>query len=490
MAARRPVSLRLRLLAAAGIVLLVFLSTTGFVLDRAFRASVDDNAREQLRVRVLALLGSAEIVDGVLTEPTRLPEPRYARPGSGLYARILDAAGRPVWRSRSLEATALSLPTPSPRPPGTSAFDRLDLPERPALYRYTFGVLWEGPEGDAAYTIEVALERAPFRAEARGFRRELVVWLGGAGAGLLVLQLGLLAAALAPLGRVAAEVRRVEQGEATELDGDWPVELSGLARALNRLIESERARQARYRTTLDDLAHSLKTPLAILRNALSDGAARGDPMALDDARGQLDRMETIVGHHLQRASVARNPLAVPALGLAEPVRRVVEGLRRLYAERSPTLTADVPEELTVAVDERDLYEIVGNLADNACKYGGGRVRVSARAVDDGVELRVEDDGPGVPGALRRHVLARGARADTVQTGQGIGLALVAELVASYDGALAIDGSALGGAAVRVFLPAGGQASSSVRASKAAREPSGAKLQTSRIGRQQTAQSSK
>mgnify|MGYP006274579469 CR=1 FL=1 len=451
----RPVSLRLRLLAAGGVVLLGFLSTTGFVLDRAFRASVDDNAREQLRVRVLALLGSAEVVDGVLTEPARLPEPRYASPGSGLYARILDAAGRPVWRSRSLEATALTLPTPPPRPPGTSAFDRLDLPGLPPLYRYAFGVLWEGPVGDAAYTIEVALDRAPFRAEARAFRRELFVWLGGAGAGLLVLQLGLLAAALAPLGRVAAEVRRVEQGDATELDGDWPVELSGLARALDRLIESERARQARYRTTLDDLAHSLKTPLAILRNALSDGAGRGDEAALEEARGQLDRMQTIVGHHLQRASVARNPLAVPALRLAEPVRRIVAGLERLYAERALRLETAVPDALTVAVDERDLYEIVGNLADNACKYGRRIVRISAREVDAGVELLLEDDGPGVPEALRRHVLARGARADTVQAGQGIGLALVTELVASYGGALAIDASPLGGAAVRVLLPAGG-----------------------------------
>jgi two-component system sensor histidine kinase PhoQ len=479
------VSLRLRLLVGAGIVLLAFLSVTGIVLDRAFRASVEDNAREQLRVRVVSLLGSAELVRGVLALPDRLPEARYNQAGSGLYARILDAAGGTVWSSRSLAAAAPSLPPGTALAPGVSAFEAL-LPEgAPPLYRYAFGVLWEGPSGDARYTIEVVIDQAPFRAEALGFRRALYTWLGSAGLGLLALQLLVLAMALAPLRRVAAEVERVERGDATHLDGDWPLELSGLSRNLNLLIDSERARQARYRTTLDDLAHSLKTPLAILRNAVADAT----PSALGDARGQLDRMEEIVGHHLQRASVVRNPLAATAIELEAPVRRIVAGLERLFSDRGLVIDASVAPGIAVAVDERDLYEIVGNLVENACKYGRTQVRISAAVESDAVALRVEDDGPGVPEALRHFVLARGARADTAQAGQGIGLALVTELVAGYGGALELGTSPLGGAAVRVLLPAA-QPSSSVRTEKDSSAPVDEKVQTMRMGRQQTAQSSK
>ncbi|HSG89426.1 MAG TPA: ATP-binding protein [Pseudomonadales bacterium] len=450
-AAGAPLSIRARLLLAAGLVLIGFLSLTGFVLDRAFQASIEDSAREQLRIRALGLLGIAELVDGVLSLPPSLPEPLFNQPGSGLYARLIDRDGVPVWISRSLASRGDAEAPGETLAPGEAAFDTRPGADGEGLYRYGFGVLWEGPTGDAPYSIWVTTAQAPFIAETRGFRRTLYTLLGGAGVGLLLMLLLVLAVALAPLRRVETELERVERGEAARLHGVWPEELAGLTRNLNLLIDHERARQQRYRNTLDDLAHSLKTPLAILRNALADA----DPRGLADAQGQIDRMDAIVGHHLHRASVGRNPLGATGIALAEPVRRIVDGLRRLHGHRGLTIETDVPATLAVAVDERDLYEIVGNLTENACKYGDARVRLWARADGAEVCLRVEDDGPGVPAALRSFVLDRGARADTATSGQGIGLAVVAELVAAYEGSVEIGSAALGGACIEVWLPMAG-----------------------------------
>jgi two-component system sensor histidine kinase PhoQ len=446
---RTPLSLRARLAVAATLVLVAFLSGTGVVLDRAFASAIEDSAREQLRLHVLALLGTAELDDGVLSLPPALPEPRFNQPGSGLYARLLDADGAPVWTSRSVATLSAPDARGPTLAPGRARFDTDATVAGEPAYRYGFGVLWEGPAGDASYTLHVTAAQAPFLAETRAFRRTLYTLLGGAAAGLLLAQFGILALALVPLGRVETQVQRVERGDAERLEGAWPAELAGLARNLNLLIDHERARQQRYRTTLDDLAHSLKTPLAILRNALTDGDAR----ALADAQGQIDRMDAIVGHHLQRASVGPDPLRRGRTALAPPLRRIADGLRRLHADRDLDVAIDVPDGLAVAVDERDLYELLGNLVENACKYGESRVRVAAARRGARVHVTVADDGPGVPEALRRSVLDRGARADTATSGQGIGLAVVAELVAAYGGGLAIDAADLGGAAVHVDLPA-------------------------------------
>lgn len=445
---KRPVSLRLRLLLAAALVLLLFLSGTGVILDRAFRTSIEQSAREQLRLRVLALLGTADVVGGRLTLPVMQAEPRLNQPGSGLYAGVIDGDGREIWFSRSLVGRAAGLDVPR-LPPGQASFESFVDVEGAALYRFSLGVIWESSQGDVPYVFSVAMAQAPFMAEAQSFRRALFTGLGGAGLGLLLVLLAVLAAALRPLKRLAREVERVERGSAERLDDRWPEEIAGLARNLNMLVDHERSRQQRYRNTLDDLAHSLKTPLAILRNALADG-----PAAADLAREQIERMQTMVSHHLQRASVSRNPLRVHCTPLAPPVQRILAGLERLHPDAGLELLASIPEALAVAVDERDVYEIIGNLAENACKYGHRRVQVRGEQRGGEVLLTVADDGPGVPEALRAAVLHRGARADTNTSGQGIGLAVVAELLEAWGGRLAIDTDAeLGGAAVSVTLPA-------------------------------------
>lgn len=452
---RRPLSLRLRLLSAAALVLLLFLSVTGVTLDRAFQRSVEGSAREQLHLRVLALLGAAEVGESRLRLPSLLPEPRFNQPGSGLYAWVLDAGGAPLWTSQSLVGSAITAPDQS-LAPGRSRFVALRDAEGDRFYRYALGVVWEAPAGDRRYTFAVATAQAPFRAETQGFRRALFTGLGGAGVALMLVLVAVMSLSMRPLRQLAREVGRVERGESERLGDDWPEELSGLARNLNLLVDHERARQQRYRNTLDDLTHSLKTPLAIVRNALAETSGQA-PLVGE----QIERMQAIINHHLQRASLGQHPLHVQRTALLPPLTRTVSGLQRLHADKTLHLNHELEAGAQVAVDERDLYEMLGNLIENACKFSHRQVQVLAWPETGAMMLSIADDGPGVPRSLRRAVLGRGARADTRTAGQGLGLALVSELVQDWGGELSItESSALGGAEVRLRLPAAPGAQSS------------------------------
>ncbi len=198
---------------------------------------------------------------------------------------------------------------------------------------------------------------------------------------------------------------------------------------------------------MEDLAHSLKTPLAVIRNALE--RVPGEPRAL--LAEQLDRMQSTVTHQLSRAAVTGPVIVGRPVDVGSLVERLLRALTTAYRDRHVQVDVDLPEPCRVRGDERDLMEILGNLLENAFKYTDSRVQITG-AVDGGLTLRVEDDGPGIPEAVRGAVLDRGTRADELHPGHGIGLSVVAELVALYRGCLAIEESPLGGACLEVRLP--------------------------------------
>jgi two-component system sensor histidine kinase PhoQ len=226
---------------------------------------------------------------------------------------------------------------------------------------------------------------------------------------------------------------------------------------LNALLRSERERLARYRNTLGNLAHSFKTPLAVMRNLLSSGQGRELAVGrqLDE---QVGRMDDIVKYQLRRAAASGGT----GLGMAPTdVRAALEGLRgallKVYADRNVTCELTVGEGCTFMGDKEDLTEIAGNLLDNAFKYTRSFVRVTADRVvspaarRDGLRLIIEDNGPGIPLDKRAKVLERGARLDERIAGQGIGLSVVRELVELNGGSIVIDSSALGGARIEVKI---------------------------------------
>ncbi|MDE2221292.1 MAG: hypothetical protein KGJ52_13040, partial [Gammaproteobacteria bacterium] len=234
----------------------------------------------------------------------------------------------------------------------------------------------------------------------------------------------------------------------------FPRELAGVARSLNALLRSERARIARYRDTLGNLAHGLKTPLAVMRSALAGGP--GQSATLDR---EIDRIAQIVDHQLQRAATSGGvTLGQQSVPVAPVVADLRTALRKVHSGKDLAIDTDVPADAGFAGDRGDVMELLGNLIDNACKWCRGIVRVSARLdparpVERRLVLVVEDDGPGIAPADRGRVLGRGVRADERASGHGLGLAMVADTVALYGGELFIGESAgLHGARIEVALP--------------------------------------
>jgi two-component system, OmpR family, sensor histidine kinase PhoQ len=267
---------------------------------------------------------------------------------------------------------------------------------------------------------------------------------------LLVAQSLILRWGLSPLRSVADELTRLEEGRQEQIAGNYPTEVKRLTDNLNTVLTHERARQKRYRDALADLAHSLRTPLALVRGALS--TSRPEPELARTLQDQVERMDHIVGYHLQRAAASgRSGLAVPQ-PLRPAVARTLQALAKVHADKRIETEIAIDSALRFRGDEGDLLELLGNVLDNACKWCRSRVRVSAVFGEGQLALTVEDDGPGISDADAQQVLERGNRADQSMPGHGIGLAVTRDIVEAYSGHIVIARSALGGASVTLLLP--------------------------------------
>jgi two-component system sensor histidine kinase PhoQ len=437
-------SLRTRLLLAATLVLGGFVLLTGAGLDQAFRSVAQQAERDKMQGLVYALLASAEAgEDGTLTIPVgSLSEPRLKRVDSGLEALILDARGKMVWHAPSFSGAAPSL---QPADVGVSNFFEMD--DRFAL---TYGLRWLGEGGRKArrYTLAVLEDKTAYRNQLRLFQRNLWIALGGAAAALILVQFLVLRWGLAPLRRLAVELRRIESGKQLQIEGRYPSELTPLAQGLNAMILAERTQQTRYRNALDDLAHSLKTPLAVLKGLTEDQAL--DERTRERFNEPIGRIQEIARHQLRKAAAAgRRTLAEP-VALRPLGEKIAGALSKVYAGKRVQISFEVPEALRARADEGDLYELLGNLLDNACKWCRTRVQCRIAMTERRLQIRVDDDGPGFPAAAEQ-LLQRGVRADSLTPGQGLGLGAVAELVRIYEGRIELGRSDLGGARVEVEL---------------------------------------
>ncbi|MEJ2310555.1 MAG: ATP-binding protein [Gammaproteobacteria bacterium] len=437
-------SIRLRLLFVSLLILLAFVLITGFALQKANQTSALQAQEDRMQGLVYALMGAIEIDDdNFALNAGEVPEPRLGSPASGLVATVADARGRLVWQSASAiepggEQAAAA--------PGEWRFRVLDDQERFSL---AFGFRWLAESGAQLYSIHVSEEMAPFLQRQAQFRRQLWLWLLVPAALLLLVQLVVLAWVMRPLKRLAREVGEIESGEDDRVDGVYPRELHGLQGALNTLLGQERSRQQRYRQALDDLAHSLKTPLAVIRNLVHSGA--GSALERDIAE-QSERMELIVARQLKRAAVRSQHLLSPPVGLREPLEATLRSMRKIYADKGLALRLEMQGDPQVRVDRADLYELIGNLLDNACKWARSLVEITIAEANALVEIRIRDDGPGFPAEAAR-LLERGLRADSLREGQGLGLALVNEIVTAAGGGIELVEQGEG-ACVRLTLPAG------------------------------------
>jgi two-component system sensor histidine kinase PhoQ len=452
-------SLRARLLLTLGGLLVLAVLVALVAMDFRFQELSRDARSEVLQALNLAVLGVVdEDPDGRLRPTTGLAEPRLETPRSGLYALIRPRFDAPSWRSGSLTGTGVLLDLDAA--PGRRQLSVVRQPDGTRLLAFAQGVSWPGVNGRRRdYVFIMAEDQAPYARQLRNLRGQFL--LGGA-VMLLIAALVIAAAVgivLHPLRRIERQIAEVEVGERDRLEGDWPRELRGVGTNLNALLQAERERAERYRQTLGNLAHSLKTPLSVLRTILSQPV----PTASEVAE-QVERMQAIVQHQLRRASTGSLAPGVAWTPVLSALEDVVSALRKVYAERPLQLAVwgangSTPDAtLTCPMDRGDLLELVGNLADNACKFAVQRVEISLLPWVQmgwrrpGFELWVDDDGPGVEPAQREHILERGIRLDERVPGQGIGLSMVASIVAGQSGRVEVTRSPLGGARFIVRLP--------------------------------------
>lgn len=449
-------SLSGRLLLAVSLLLAVFFGITIVLLDRAFRISAETAIRDRLDVQLRVLLAAAEPTDAQppsldIADP--LPEARFETPGSGLYGQIEAPGGATVWRSPSAVGAGIEgLPRP---PPGERRFFRTETLNEEEVFALTLGLEYEFPTGELQpFSFTVAEFMVPFRDEVAGFRRALFGWFALLTIALLASQALLLRLLLRPLRRVQAEIAAIEQGRCQALGEDYPRELRGVTGNLNALLAAERERLARYRDTLGNLAHSLKTPMAVIRNAVSGQADEATPVV----REQLDHMQRIVAYQLQRAAAwGATSLGVRPVAVRPLAERLLRSLEKVYAGRGLRFAVDISPGADFFGDEGDLMEVLGNLLDNACKWSRGRVHLRVRPLAapsgrrrPGLVIEVADDGPGIEAAQAERLTERGVRADERVDGHGIGLHIVREIAQLYGGDLRIGASTvLGGARVEV-----------------------------------------
>lgn len=442
-------SLSRRLLVAVSVPLALFFGVMMVVLDSGFRSLSERSLNELLDAQMISLIAAADpLPNGTYGPDTQTLDPRMATPHSGLYAQI--SSGAHQWRSASTAGMAADFGPLLPRGQRSLEYksfghDRVAIESRAIRFE-------DDAKNAETLTFSVAVSLSPYEEQLWQFRRELLGWFVGLMLALLLTLAALLNWVLAPVRRMEREIHEVEEGRSEKLGGGYPRELSGVATNLNALLIGERKRVLRYRDTLGNLAHGLKTPLAVMRSLLP--AAPGT----EALGGEIDRMNGIIEHQLKRAAASGGALLgqapVEVAGLAADLRAA---LLKVYAGKDLSIELAVAPAAQFVGDRGDLTELLGNLLDNACKWCRGRVRLTASiepAADprQRLALVVEDDGSGISGADRERVLARGVRADESVPGHGLGLAMVQDTVELYGGALAIDSSPLGGARFTVRLP--------------------------------------
>lgn len=442
-------SLHARLISAAAIVMMIFFGVTGWTLQSLYYTDAETALQDRLQSDAYALVAAAELDnEDVLRLSYILPDARFFTTTSNVFAQITSNDKGQLWQSASLSRT--SIPFAENLSSSERRFEQLITTDGQAVYAFSLGIAWQGSAARGTVsTVSVATSMRDFTGKVSRYQRKLWAGLGGAALLLLIVQSVILRWGLAPLNRVAQELHAIERGERRELGGEHPRELAAVTRNLNTLIRNRHELLERYRNSLGDLAHSLKTPLAVLRGISESPKATDDEQ--ETLREQVDLMSRIVSYQLQKAAASGSAALAAPVNIRGITNKIASTLNKVYADKQVHCAIQIPDTLTFQADEGDLYELLGNLLDNAYKWSRSNVAIQAGGSPGELRLTVTDDGAGIPEDQINRVMQRGMRADPSAAGHGIGLAAVGDLVKLYKGTIQLGRSAAGGAEVIVHL---------------------------------------
>tara|TARA_R110001592_G_scaffold175466_1_gene414627 strand:- start:55409 stop:56833 length:1425 start_codon:yes stop_codon:yes gene_type:complete len=453
-----------RLLMASFILLPLFCGLLGFSLDKAFSDSLKSNEKAQLLLQAYALIASAELNNKQLWLPEQLTEDKLNQVSSGLFALVFsDKQNKVIWTSPSaLNSSIAQNWSPEILASGEQFFSEIDH-KGEKLFSLQYSVTWEtADQENLRFQFGIFNSQKMFREQIYIYQKTLWGWLGTIAFSLIVIQVLILKWGLKPIRLVAEDILSIQSGQSSQLSGQYPRELSKMTNSINTLLATEAEQRARYKDTLSNLAHSLKTPLAIMQGSLyelSHNHCEGNA-SIDKDRSstekelteQINQIDQIINYQLKRSVVApKNPFS-NTVNIRNLCDKVISALNKVYRDNKTVTDISIEADIFFKGDEDDLLEVLGNLLDNAFKYGKGHIRIQAKKIGaNSVQICIEDNGSGVSEALKNKVLQRGERADTSQPGHGIGLASVANIVSHYGGSIKLEESSLGGLAVLVEL---------------------------------------
>jgi signal transduction histidine kinase len=448
---RRTGSLTRRMIGVAALWIAALLLLGGFALDRVLSRSIIDSFDNQLVFVLNSMIASSEIDPNGEVRFNRPPaDQRFVEAYSGLYFQI-SGAGAETFPSRSLWDRRLRVSGShldvKPHLYDSNEFSTPDHPEPLRIAERDVQL----PGSNIWWHYQVAQSRETINDQIRQLRLTLVWSFTALGVGLLILAALQTFFGLWPLRRVRRDVAAIRSGELTRIGHDLPAEIRPLTEEINQLLAHSEAQAEEARRHAGNLAHALKTPLTVITNAAT---ARAPDLAETVCREAIV-MRRQVDHHLARArAIGRRASAQARAKVWESLEAVQRAVDRLHEGVTIDIAGD--HEVQVRVERQDLDEMLGNLVDNAAKYGGGRVFVTVEPRGNQVDIVVEDDGPGIPEELRGELFARGARLDTTgKPGTGLGLAIVRDVAQIYGGSVSLEESDdLGGLLARLTLPAG------------------------------------
>lgn len=456
-------SLAKRMFISAALVLIIFLAGAALLLNALFAISLDSIVQEKLKLHTYQLISIGDSDAGLMRLPEQVAEPRFNQQQGSLIGFVTELAADnqqlEVWRSVSATDKRFSFSAPKS---GQWIFSRAKAANGAQYYVSRYNTTWSNNQGrKTKYVFTVMEDFSYYQDQLAKYRVAIIIGLLTFGLVFLLLQTIILRLGLSPVRRITSDVEAMNKGDIHSLTGEYPEELKPLTTNLNLLIDNERHQRERYRNRMADLSHSLKTPLSVLRGVESDIDHHGRPISrqevIDTLTKHVNRMTDIVDHQLQRAVPNGAPTLFSAIDVSDKANDIVSALNKVYANKNITSELNIENDLSFYGDENDLIEIMGNLLDNAYKNGNVLVRLSASKIvsDAGkpqLVLTFEDDGRGIPLAKRATILQRGVRLDSSGEGQGFGLSIVADIVNSYQGVIAIENSALGGAMFNITIP--------------------------------------
>lgn len=430
-------------------IIVFFLMLTALTLEKAFRTVAEKARDERLHANIYTILAAAELEEGTLQIPEVLPEQRLMLPDTGLYAYVKNEFGDTIWASPS--AIGVKMPKIMLMDPGKEQTSSINTDNDWQILQ--FGVAWQSyDQKEYKFTIAIIEDNLAYNQQIVAYRQNLYGWLAALVAVLVIVQLYILRWGLKPLLQVEKEIIDIESGQIESLQGKYPLEIKGITRNLNVLIENERKRQKQYQDTLANLAHSLKTPLAVLKNEVDAGESN---YVMNE---QIDRIDSMVEYQLSRAALSGRITFASAINVKPIAIKLISALDKVFADKNICSSLECPDGLIFNAVEGDLMEMLGNLLENAYKWANSSVNVHVSQLSKqdsriyGIKLVIEDDGLGISQSSIDNILERGGRADTTTPGHGIGLSVVKDLVESYNGKLNFGASALGGASVTIEIP--------------------------------------